>query len=170
MQHKLALFFIVIFRRKSFPFVECWYDEGEVNKMLLNEQKLSMLNHVIDLAEIRQREYDSEDHSISTSDIEGILKILKSDDNKKFREIEKKMFDYLMSLTFDDVKFIQTVMYIGRDESFDEDISAEQLYDEKFNSLSWQSQEIESNMIIEKMPLADYLRRGIELIKSKQFQ
>ncbi|WP_185903585.1 DUF3775 domain-containing protein [Lysinibacillus sphaericus] len=138
--------------------------------MLLNEQKLSMLNHVIDLAEIRQREYDSEDHSISTSDIEGILKILKSDDNKKFREIEKKMFDYLMSLTFDDVKFIQTVMYIGRDESFDEDISAEQLYDEKFNSLSWQSQEIESNMIIEKMPLADYLRRGIELIKSKQFQ
>lgn len=138
--------------------------------MLLNEQKLSMLNHVIDLAEKRQREYDSEDHSISTSDIEGILKILKSDDNKKFREIEKKMFEYLMSLSFDDVKFIQTVMYIGRDESFDEDISAEQLYDEKFDSLSWQSQKIESNMIIEKMPLADYLRRGIELIKSKQLQ
>ncbi|MEK4698518.1 hypothetical protein MKX47_02925 [Solibacillus sp. FSL R7-0668] len=88
----------------------------------------------------------------------------KTDEAKLIKAKETKLRAYLESLNFDDVKFVQTLMYIGRDESADEKISAAQLYNEKFATLSWSTKEIEINMIIEKLPLDNYLKRGQETI------
>lgn len=132
--------------------------------MLLTEDRMLILNDLIKLAEKRNEEHV--DFTINTSEPETV-KFLKSSEYLKPDPLSDAIYDYLMELTFDDVKFVQTIMYIGRDESFDEDITAERLFAEKQRELSWSTQKIESSMIVEKMPLDDYLNKGIELIQTK---
>ncbi|GKV65921.1 MULTISPECIES: hypothetical protein [unclassified Sporosarcina] len=48
---------------------------------------------------------------------------------------------------------------MGRDETFEDGRDAVSLYNEVYSSLSWTAQ-----MIVEKMPLDEYLSRGLELM------
>ncbi|GKV65906.1 MULTISPECIES: DUF3775 domain-containing protein [unclassified Sporosarcina] len=79
-------------------------------------------------------------------------------------EMSRKMYEYLMRLSFEDVKFVQTVMYMGRDETLEDGGDAVSLYNEVYSSLSWTAQDVEAEMIVEKMPLDEYLSRGLELM------
>lgn len=91
----------------------------------------------------------------------------------KYQIIQWKQNDlrsFLDSLDFEDLKFVKTLMYIGRDELTEEEISAEQLYYEVFKSVNWEIKEFEVDTIIEKSPLHIYLWNGIEIIKALQFK
>lgn len=79
----------------------------------------------------------------------------------------KKIVDYLETLSYEQIQMIQTIMYIGRDTYDDEvKISPLELYNKTFESLTWNEKKgIEISQMVEKAPLADYLRRGVKLLK-----
>ncbi|MGQ7672618.1 hypothetical protein ACTGX8_05995 [Streptococcus suis] len=87
--------------------------------------------------------------------------------NSPYFIARKKLTDYLDSLSYDQVKIVQTVMYVGRDTSYEmTNINPEDLYEEVFNSLTWhEDKSIEISQIAQKSPLDDYLIRGMELLK-----
>lgn len=73
------------------------------------------------------------------------------------------LYNYLEALTFDEVKSLQTVMYVGRDFEAD-DAPASVIYQDMFSALSWNTKEIEINQIVQKVPLANYLRAGKKIL------
>lgn len=117
-----------------------------------------------ELAEKRSKE---EKNSISDDSNLGTLVFLNSEEFKTTNESSNDISNYLMSLSFDDVKFISTIMYIGREDSFEEKITAERLYSERYSNINFKTKELDVVAIAEKSSLDEYLRRGIELISSK---
>lgn len=65
---------------------------------------------------------------------------------------EDKLRAYLESVNFYEVKFIQIFKYIGKDKSSDKEISAIQLYNGKFATLTWSTKKIKINMVVQKLP------------------
>lgn len=134
---------------------------------LLTKLNTKIVDDVIELAKEHRETYEKFSPSGTFNLGSGELsEFNKTDEANLIRAKSNKLREYLDSLSFEDVKFVQTLMYIGRDESSNEDISAAQLYEEKFASLSWSSKEIEINMILEKLPLDEYLSNGKEIIKT----
>lgn len=79
---------------------------------------------------------------------------------------EKDLIELLESLSFDEIKFIQTIMYLGRDTTEDEleNYSGLELFDMTYKFLNWDTQKIETDKIIEKSPLDEYLQKGLEYL------
>lgn len=100
-----------------------------------------------------------------------LTKVIKLARNKNQMGTRKKLTDYLETLKYEDIKIIQTIMYIGRDTSYgikNEEIDSDKLFQEFYISLTWdENKYIEINQIIEKEPLDKYLTRGMELLKIK---
>ncbi|WP_107950274.1 DUF3775 domain-containing protein [Lysinibacillus parviboronicapiens] len=87
------------------------------------------------------------------------------------RELEK----YVNQLSFDEIKFIQIIMYLGR-ETTDEDrlkytnrelFESQQRYLEK---KSWSIRELEADHIVAKMPLDEYLEKGLGIAGNLNIQ
>ncbi|MFA1739113.1 hypothetical protein ACIQ6U_10420 [Lysinibacillus fusiformis] len=87
------------------------------------------------------------------------------------RELEK----YVDQLSFDEIKFIQIIMYLGR-ETTDEDrlkysnrelFVSQQRYLEK---KSWSIRELEADHIVAKLPLDEYLEKGLEIAGNLNIQ
>lgn len=75
--------------------------------------------------------------------------------------------NYMGSLNFDDVKMLQTIMYLGRDCDYDKTQSPLDIYNDHFGYIGgsgWKTKDIEINQMTEKLPLADYLRSGLEIL------
>lgn len=81
---------------------------------------------------------------------------------------EVSLKNYMDSLTFEDIKMLQVVMYLGRDRDHDKTLSTPlEIYNDYFkyfDGMGWHSKEIEINQVIEKAPLADYLKSGLEIL------
>jgi hypothetical protein len=75
---------------------------------------------------------------------------------------------YLNNLSFDEVKSLQAIMYLGRDKDYDSGLSPQKIYDSQFEyfdkTLGWNKKDLEVNQMIEKMPLADYLLEGKRIL------
>lgn len=93
---------------------------------------------------------------------------------QKLKNREKSQLEeFLLQQNMDSIKVIQTVMYVGRDQSNDEleenpELTPERIYDRKSKELDksgWNSKGIEIRHICEKAPLANYLKRGIKILK-----
>ncbi|MBY0221623.1 DUF3775 domain-containing protein [Sporosarcina aquimarina] len=130
--------------------------------MFLSPKRKDALMSVISLAKER-REVMAEE-GIATLSAEAIQDYMDSEEYKKERQLNSAIYEYLMQLPIEEVKFIQTVMYIGRDESLEKNTSAEILFNEVYTSLHWATKKIEAKQIVEKMPLDEYLSRGMELM------
>jgi hypothetical protein len=108
-----------------------------------------------------------------TSGFEGgnpieIMEFEKTPAGQKIRQAELALEQYMTNLSFDDVKMLQTVMYLGRDRDYDQSLSSHAIYSDYLQYLGingWNSKEIEINQMTEKVPLADYLRNGLEILE-----
>ncbi len=81
---------------------------------------------------------------------------------------EEPIYKYLDSLDMENIKFIQTLMYIGRDYDGKDHKSPEAIYREQKEGLDiigWKSKSIEINQMLGKAPLAKYLRSGLRILK-----
>ncbi len=87
------------------------------------------------------------------------------------RELEK----YVNQLSFDEIKFIQIIMYLGR-ETTDEDrlkYSNRELFESQQRYLekkSWSIKELEADHIVAKMPLDEYLEKGLGIARNLNIQ
>ncbi|MFU8649271.1 hypothetical protein ACNA06_18365 [Lysinibacillus sp. RSDA_15] len=87
------------------------------------------------------------------------------------RELEK----YVNQLSFDEIKFIQIIMYLGR-ETTDEDrlkYSNRELFESQHRYLvkkSWSIRELEADHTVAKMPLDEYLEKGLEIAGNLNIQ
>lgn len=75
---------------------------------------------------------------------------------------------YCETLDFETIKVLQTIMYLGRDRDYDYNDTPEEIYKkqrEYFDLQGWNTQEIETNQMIGKKPLPQYLREGFEILK-----
>lgn len=78
---------------------------------------------------------------------------------------EKELFDYISSLDYEEIKTIQTIMYIGRDGSCAEEDGTYDYFKtrKRMDAKGWnEDKDIEAMQMVEKIPLADYLRKGCE--------
>lgn len=78
---------------------------------------------------------------------------------------EKELFDYISSLDYEEIKTIQTIMYIGRDGSCAEEDGTYDYFKtlKAYGCKGWnEDKDIETMQMVEKIPLADYLRKGCE--------
>jgi len=126
---------------------------------------ISYIKRLRDLARERHRNYNTD--AVLLSDMNSVGTILR-------KGLHDPVRDYLSDLDFDTVKVAEMIMYIGRDyreaefdavqpvangdaliNSFTQDI--------KGNS-GWNEKRIEENQIGSKMPLDDYLTRGLKIL------
>ena len=72
---------------------------------------------------------------------------------------------YVAGLEYEQIQFIRTVMYIGRN-GYENETTAEELYKSEFNGISWTNDNlIEAGEIFSKsMKLSEYLQKGIKLL------
>ncbi|MFB2517506.1 hypothetical protein [Lysinibacillus sp. OTC-L20] len=81
-------------------------------------------------------------------------------------EASNELEKYVNQLSFDEIKFIQIIMYLGR-ETTDEDrlkYSNKELFESQQRYLekkSWSIRELEADHIVAKMPLDEYLEKGL---------
>ncbi len=80
---------------------------------------------------------------------------------------ERELREYLGNMDFEEIKIIQTTMYIGRDGNFGGN-TPDEIYRnarEYFDKHGWNTKEIEITQIIEKIPLGKYLISALGLLQ-----
>jgi len=81
---------------------------------------------------------------------------------------EDPVYKYLHSLDMETIKFIQTVMYIGRDYNENDNKTPEGIYNfqkEELDFIGWRSKSIEINQMLGQAPLYQYLINGLRIIQ-----
>jgi len=74
----------------------------------------------------------------------------------------------LENLSFDDVKSLRIIMYLGKDEDHNRDLKPIKIYEnsKKFDeTLDWKTKSLEIDQILEKLLLATYLINGKNILK-----
>ena len=137
--------------------------ERKILMSFLSSEKVILLKQVIRYAEEYYDIYRK--YTPETLTLKESINFQSSDEGKKVEEFRAKLERYLMDQDFEDVKFIQTVMYTGRDEERgDTELPPSQLYNEVNRNLTWSTKKIEVGQMVGKLPLAKYLKRGLELL------
>ena len=79
-----------------------------------------------------------------------------------------ELSNFLYDLDYETIKQIETIMFIGREIPLDSEETPEQIYNNmrnEANELKWSNKEGEIEYIISKAPLADYLKKGMRILK-----
>ena len=93
-------------------------------------------------------------------------KLVESD--QEYTKENDALKKYVDNLSFEDVKVLQTVMYLGRDREYDENLSSSEIYKEVregFDMQGWDSKEIEAHQMTGKIPLDQYLNNGLKILE-----
>ena len=79
---------------------------------------------------------------------------------------ESGLENYLRTLELENIKFVQTIMYLGRDAQYS-GTTENEIYESVYNSLSWTNDpEVEINQICEKIGvLREYIKNGLNILK-----
>ncbi|MGE8034823.1 hypothetical protein [Lysinibacillus sp. NPDC093692] len=104
-----------------------------------------------------------------------VYKLACNRQNSNSVEAIQQLENYMYQLTFDEIKFIQTIMYLGRDTTDEERLkySNRELFESQKRYLerkSWSKRELEADHIIAKTPLDEYLQKGLEIVKNLDTQ
>lgn len=77
-----------------------------------------------------------------------------------------KLREYVDNLDFETIKVIQTIMYIGRDgdERTNNPVEIYINARSSFELDGWNTKEIETNQMLNKTPLHEYLKEGCKLL------
>lgn len=125
-------------------------------EITLTRENTEIVKKVQAIASIRRDTYQSSD----TGEIGGVPQTA---DHIK---AERDLIELLENLSFDEIKFVQTIMYLGRDTTEEEleKHSGVELLAMTYKHLNWDSKEIETDQIISKLPLDEYLKKGLEIL------
>lgn len=137
----------------------------------ITDERVAMIQETIFLAEDYSKESDKvfpRGEFMGAAD-DFLLGIGDNSNGALLYQKERALTAYLESLDYDDVQFIQTVMYVGR-EGYEKENSPSELYDSVFKSLSWSnSKSIEVSQIFSKANcLKEYLSKGMKLLQNNQ--
>lgn len=86
-------------------------------------------------------------------------------------EASRTLAEYVDQLTFDEIKFIQIIMYLGRETTEEERLkySNKELFESQKRYLerkSWNTKELEADHIVDKRPLDEYLEKGLKIAEN----
>jgi hypothetical protein len=135
-----------------------------MSSQLFNDKE-QIFRDVIRLAEAWNSAYDTS--GFDGGSIKEIRDFETTPTGQRIQAAEDALNNYMSNLNFDDVKMLQTVMYLGRDRDYDKSLSSLGIYNDYLKYIGrngWNSKEIEINQMTEKMPLADYLKCGLEVL------
>ncbi|PIC82093.1 DUF3775 domain-containing protein [Sporosarcina sp. P1] len=125
-------------------------------RITIPEEKINKIKKVMELSYIRRSLYQNQ---------EGLESVIQSD---AYNKAEERLTDYMDELSFEDIKFIQAIMYLGRDTSLEEKAkqSATELLKSQLEYLGrngWTTKEGETDHVQSKMPLDEYLKEGLSI-------
>jgi hypothetical protein len=135
-----------------------------MSSQLFNDKE-QIFRDVIRLAEACKTAHDTS--GFDGGSVKEIREFETTPSGQKIQAAEDALNNYMTNLNFDDVKMLQTVMYLGRDHDYDKSLSPLDIYNDHLEYLGrdgWNSKEIECNQMTEKIPLADYLKTGLEIL------
>lgn len=136
-------------------------------KIKLGNQRLMVLKEVQKLAVNYSKEYWIINPEIFNSDLtdEFLSMIGDNEEDSSLFNKKRELISYLEGLSYDDVQFVQTAMYIGRDGQSNID-DPETVYDEMFSELNWSGDKsIEIHQISEKiLKLEEYLEEAMKIL------
>lgn len=101
------------------------------------------------------------------SSAKDIFEKVNSPEYAPIQEKEDALEDYMMSLDFEDIQWLQTLMYLGRDREYDESDSYEERFAKIYQDLNrsgWEDKRIEVRQMTEKGPLDIYLMNGSQIV------
>lgn len=112
---------------------------------------------------------------ISVNKIDDIIKLAESrektynsNNKSEFEKLDKSLENYLYNLTYDEVKSLQAIMYLGRDQDYDKNLSQQEIYNSQYEyfdkTIGWNSKELDINQMHEKLPLGAYLINAKEIL------
>lgn len=128
--------------------------------------KKQILRDVISLADTWRNAHDS--YGFEGGSITEMRAFESTPEGQRINALAIKLVNYLQSLDYDDIKMLQTVMYLGRDQDYDKSLTPHFIYQNEFDYFKkhgWVSKEVEINQMTEKLPLADYLKSGLDILK-----
>lgn len=136
-----------------------------------------MFNHlrnvfkdILELADERETRYKERKREPIVS-LDELMNQPDMEEDEGLEEINKKLYDYFSELSFENIKIIQTIMYLGRDKDYDKNNPPELIYQkfrEDFDKCSgWSEKNIEISQMIQKIPFNIYLRNGLEILNIK---
>ncbi|OSA92662.1 UNVERIFIED_ORG: hypothetical protein B2H93_13975 [Clostridium botulinum] len=100
-------------------------------------------------------------------DINTYLDFNKTKNGILVNQATEELENFLNALDFEVVKTIQTIMYLGRDKDYENDIPIDRFKKVK-KGLIWNNQKsIEVNQIVSKLPLDKYLEEGFKILGIK---
>lgn len=113
---------------------------------------------------------------IAVNKIDDVIKLAREREDLYEREakvyhnnLDDKLEEYLNNLSFDEVKSLQAIMYLGRDRDYDANLAPQQIYNSQFDyfdkTLGWNTKELEINQMVGKMPIAKYLIEAKKILK-----
>ncbi|MDT2687129.1 hypothetical protein P7E30_05860 [Enterococcus gallinarum] len=136
-------------------------------KIKLGNQRLMVLKEVQKLAVNYSKEYWIINPEIFNSDLtdEFLSMIGDNEEDSSLFNKKRELISYLEGLSYDDVQFVQTAMYVGRDGQSSID-DPETVYDEMFSELNWSGDKsIEIHQISEKiLKLEEYLEEAMKIL------
>ena len=111
---------------------------------------------------------------ISVVKIDDVIKLAQARENDynidsmQSNDLDLALESYVKNLSFDEVKSLQSIMYLGRDGDYDHKLTPEQIYKANFEyfdkEVGWNTKPIEINQMVGKGPLAEYLINGKKIL------
>lgn len=119
------------------------------------------------LFELAQKRRKIEEKYGWKGDIKTYLDFNKTKNGILVNQATEELKNFLNALDFEVVKTIQTIMYLGRDKDYENDIPIDRFKKVK-KGLIWNNQKsIEVNQIVSKLPLDKYLEEGFKILGIK---
>lgn len=139
----------------------------KILKTKFGNQRLMILKEVQNLAGNYSKEYWKMNPETFNSDLtdEFLSMIGDNEEDSGLFNKKRELISYLEGLSYDDVQFVQTAMYVGRDGQSNID-DPETVYDEMFSELNWSSDKnTEIHQISEKiLKLEEYLEEAMKIL------
>lgn len=141
------------------------------NLKFISSLKLQDIEKVCEYAKNRSKldyKYGLHELSNTTEGLNRFFKYYETEEGKIVKEAEKKLEDYLDGLDFETIKTIQTIMYLGMDEDYNEEDVPEQRYlklRQYLDEQGWNKKHIEVRQITQKIHLDEYLINGLKILK-----
>ncbi|MGE6679436.1 hypothetical protein [Bacillus thuringiensis] len=129
------------------------------------EELNGVFKDVINLARDHRIYYEK--HSVGGTP-EEIHEFSKTPEGQEIKRRKNLLKNYMDELDFETIKVLQVIMYLGRDREYDKQDTPEEIYRkdrEYFDSQGWNTQSIETNQMIGKVPFDQYLEIGLEILQ-----
>lgn len=157
---------------KEKPVILCKVIDDENGQIIIKPKKYTLTNEVIQTVILAaERLNDDSDLQVETmsSMIRGIINIADvSGPDEEVRKAEAELEKILMDLSYEEVADLVTLMLIGREDDADMTLEKDERFLDYWRYLSeegvFNSKEWLVEYMIEKAPLSEYLKRGLEIL------